>query len=113
MDIMEGSRDLTELLDNEVVQDIVDQTKGLVEQVIKQVTGGVALLLLFVRSSVSGVGSDLAASTLARPPAPSRAYHGKHSQEWSLQGTGMSNTRCFRRRSPRLGWGRRVVIRVV
>lgn len=37
MDIMEGSRDLTELLDNEVAPDVVDQTRGLVEQVIKQV----------------------------------------------------------------------------
>lgn len=37
MDIMEGSRDLDELLENEVAPDVVDQTKGLVEQVIKQV----------------------------------------------------------------------------
>lgn len=37
MDIMEGSRDLSELLDKEVTQDVVDQTKGLVEQVVKQV----------------------------------------------------------------------------
>lgn len=36
MDILEGSKDLTELLDNEVVPDVVDQTRGLVEQVIKQ-----------------------------------------------------------------------------
>lgn len=39
MDIMEGSRDLTELLDNEAAPDVVDQTRGLVEQVIKQVCG--------------------------------------------------------------------------
>lgn len=38
MDIMEGSRDLTELLDNEVAPDVVDQTRGLVEQVIQKVT---------------------------------------------------------------------------
>lgn len=37
MDIMEGSRDLTELLDNEVAPDVVDQTRGLVEQVVKKV----------------------------------------------------------------------------
>eukprot|EP00903_Cladosiphon_okamuranus_P013042 g12167.t1 len=37
MDIMEGSKDLTELLDNDVVEDVVDQTRGLVEQVIKKV----------------------------------------------------------------------------
>ncbi|CAM9271567.1 unnamed protein product, partial [Scytosiphon promiscuus] len=37
MDIMEGSKDLTELLDNEVVQDVVDQTRSLVEQVVKKV----------------------------------------------------------------------------
>lgn len=37
MDIMEGSKDLTELLDSDVVQDVVDQTRGLVEQVIKKV----------------------------------------------------------------------------
>lgn len=37
MDILEGSKDLTELLDNDVVQDVVDQTRGLVEQVIKKV----------------------------------------------------------------------------
>eukprot|EP00904_Undaria_pinnatifida_P003699 jgi/Undpi1/1332/HiC_scaffold_11.g04724.m1 len=37
MDIMEGSKDLTELLDNEVAPDVVDQTRGLVENVVKKV----------------------------------------------------------------------------
>ncbi|CAM9280556.1 unnamed protein product, partial [Ectocarpus sp. 6 AP-2014] len=37
MDIMEGSKDLTELLGNEVAPDVVDQTRDLVQQVIKKV----------------------------------------------------------------------------
>lgn len=37
MDIMESSRDLSELLDNDAAPDVVDQTRGLVEQVIKKV----------------------------------------------------------------------------
>lgn len=37
MDIMEGSKDLTELLENEVAPDVVDQTRSLVEQVVKKV----------------------------------------------------------------------------
>lgn len=38
MDIMEGSKDLTELLGNEVAPDVVDQTRDLVQQVIKKVS---------------------------------------------------------------------------
>lgn len=37
MDILEGSKDLTELLDNEVAQDVVEQTRGLEEQTVKKV----------------------------------------------------------------------------
>lgn len=37
MDIMESSRDLSELLGNDAAPDVVDQTRGLVEQVIKKV----------------------------------------------------------------------------
>lgn len=47
MDIMEGSKDLTELLDNDVVQDVVDQTRGLVEQVIKKVCSVFVLAFFF------------------------------------------------------------------
>ena len=47
MDIMEGSKDLTELLDNDVVQDVVDQTRGLVEQVIKKVCVCVCVCMWF------------------------------------------------------------------
>lgn len=57
MDIMEGSKDLTELLDNDVVQDVVDQTRGLVEQVIKKVCSVFVLaFFFFVTSVVPGAG---------------------------------------------------------
>lgn len=37
MDILEGSKDLSELLDNEVAQDVVEQTRGLEVQTVKKV----------------------------------------------------------------------------
>lgn len=49
MDIMEGSKDLTELLGNEVAPDVVDQTRDLVQQVIKKVRTQGLLFSLQVR----------------------------------------------------------------
>ena len=42
MDIMESSKDMAELLDNDAAPDVVDLTRGLVEQVIKKVGGASA-----------------------------------------------------------------------